>query len=98
MKNMGTEATRKMVEEKGLRREGDPTSGKNQMMMNVLSGKGSSDLNTLREETKQKRYRIAEEHATYNATPEVQEKIRQEKLKQLSADINGDKAEKTIKV
>ena len=98
-KDMGTESNRKRLEQERLQGRGDQTPGKEQMMIDTILGKGPASLKELREETTKKRYRIAEEHATYAVSPEEQERIREQKLKELNGvaqnkEEKGDKKDK----
>merc|ERR1712156_735948 len=73
-KDIGTEKNRKRIELEKLRGRGDQTPGKEQMMIDTLFGKGPASLSELREQTTQKRYKIAEENTVYAIPTEDKDK------------------------
>ena len=73
-KDIGTEKNRKRIELERLRGRGDQTPGKEQMMIDTLLGKGPASLSELREQTTQKRYKIAEENTVYAIPKEQKDK------------------------
>ena len=63
--NAGTDKHRERKELEQRQGKRDQTPNKEQMMIDTLMGKGPASLAELREQTTQKRYKIAEENTVY---------------------------------
>ena len=85
-KDMGTEQSRKRRELERMQGTADKTPGKQQLIMDTLLGQGPASLSELREITTKKRYKIAEENATYAVQTEEKSKDLDENLKSESVD------------
>ena len=82
--NAGTDKHRERKELEKRQGKRDQTPNKEQMMIDTLMGKGPASLAELREQTTQKRYKIAEENTVY-AIPQ------EDKSKDTNTNSAGDK-------
>merc|ERR1719195_2414713 len=72
--NAGTDKHRERKELEQRQGKRDQTPNKEQMMIDTLMGKGPASLAELREQTTQKRYKIAEENTVYAIPTEDKDK------------------------